>query len=77
MSFEAREKSDAELKALLYGDAPGLSPDLAVDTTHLKTEETVMKVRNWFKMRGLLAYLSDGARNMSCLRSPATVVFTY
>jgi cytidylate kinase len=55
MSFEAREKSDAELKALLYGDAPERSPDHTVDTTHLKTEETVMEVKNWLQTRGLSA----------------------
>jgi cytidylate kinase len=53
--FETRDKNDLELKSLLYGDAPGRSPDFTVDTTKLKTEETVMEVRNWLQTRRLLA----------------------
>ena len=55
MQFEAREKSDVELKARLYGDAPGRPPDLTVDTTHLKTEETVTEVKTWLQTQGWLA----------------------
>ena len=51
MTFEAREKGDLELKTLLYGDVPGRIADFTVDTTNLKTEETVMEVGKWLQGR--------------------------
>jgi cytidylate kinase len=51
--FDAREKSDAELRGRLYGDAPGRSANFTVDTTHLRTEQTVTEVNSWLQTRGL------------------------
>ncbi len=53
MSFADREQSDSHLKGILYGKQTGSAPVLMIDTTNLRTDETVTEVRKWLQAQGL------------------------
>jgi cytidylate kinase len=55
IAFQARDDGDLKLRTNLYSEIPGRPPNLSIDTTHLKTEETAMEVTRWLLAQGLFA----------------------